>query len=252
MTRAWLATALWAVLLGPCGAHADDLGGAGFALPPMPSWNDAQPRLLVQLRAVGAPHAPDALFREDIPETRTILVLTPKDGEAMARDVTADQAAGWGQEPDRLFERAIANLERRFPPQVHQTPELRRGVRVTLLYGDHPYAAGYALSIAKRARCLGRAGALVAIPSQHAMLCYPIQSSRAYHGYLALVTLAVDIEERGDDPIVPHVYWYHAGAWETQPVTVEGKRFDHERSPGFSKLLKDLPRDIHDPRPRRW
>jgi len=231
-------------------ARSDDLGGEGFALPGPLTWTDARARLLVQLRAADAPYAPNVLSREDLPDTRTILILTPEGGEVAGRDVTVEDATAWQRAPDRLFERAIANLERRFPPKVHQTPELRRGVRVTLFYGDHPYAAGYALSIASRSRCLGKRGALVAVPSQHAMLCYPVESSRAYHGYLALVNLAVDIEEGGDNPIVPHVYWYHGGTWETQRVTIEGKRFRHERSPGFSQLLKDLPRDIHDARPR--
>ncbi|HKJ24879.1 MAG TPA: hypothetical protein VKB65_08670 [Myxococcota bacterium] len=251
--RAARALALAALALAAATARADDLGGNGFGVPTAPPWREAREHLVVQLRPAKEAGASDAIFRQDIPYTRTALVLAPDDPEADPTDVTLADAMAWSKTGDELFALAIENLERRYPPVVRETPPLRRDVRVQLYFGQHRYGAGYALSLeARHEDCLGRKGSLVVIANQHAMLCYPVESSRAFHAYLALVNMAADITVTGDDPLVPHVFWYHEGVWDAQLVTVEGNRFEYERTPDFVELLKELPRDIHDPRERRY
>jgi hypothetical protein len=239
------------VLVGPP-ARADDLGGEGFGVPTAPPWEEARDRLVVQLRPAKQSGAPGAIFRQDIPHTRTALVLAPDGPGGEPVDVTLADALAWNETAEALFAHAIENLERRYPPQVRETPPLRRNVKVKLFFGQHRYGASYALTIEENDDCMGPKGSLVVIANQHAMLCYPIESSRAFHGYLALVNMAAEITVTGDNPLVPHVFWYHDGTWDTQRVTVEGERFDHERSAAFVDLLKALPRDIHDPRARRY
>lgn len=230
---------------------AGDLGGASFALPVSVPWEVAEGQLRVQLRAEGDPRAPGAVARQDLLGTRTVLVRTPEPGAAPI-DVTVEQAASWGQAPDALFATGLANLERKQPPLFRQTPPLKNGVRVHLLYGEHPFAAAYALSVKHYPTCMGNKGALVAVPNRHATLCHPIESSRAFHAYLALVSIASDIQYEGDDPIVPHVYWFHDDVFEAQPVVIENDRhIVPTQTEAFRKLIDSLPRDLDDRRGRR-
>lgn len=238
------------VLLLVAVAAVGDEGGSAPAPRPIPSFEAVRDQLRVQIRRLGDPLAPGAVWRQDLLDTRTVLVR--RDGEAgRVVDVTAVEAAAWQRTPEELFRLGLENLERREPPRLRQTPELQRGVQVSLLYGEHGFAAAYALSVEHYPTCMGNRGALVAIPSRHATLCYPIESSRAFHGYLALVSMAAQVQEDGDQPIVPHVYWFHDGVFEAQPVRIEGTRVEPERTDAFRDLLEDLPRDIHDVRPRR-
>lgn len=241
---AWLA--LLASLAGP--AAADDLGGAAPGAS-APAFAAVRERLLVQIRAEDAPRAPDAVARQDLLGTRTVLVLDGEGG-APVRDVTVAEAAAWGRTPDELIRTGLANLARQHPPRVRATPPLRRGVRLNLFYGEHPFAAAYVLWVAEDGRCMGSEGALVSIPNQHAVLCHPVESSRAAHAYVALVSMAADIVRGGDNPIVPHVFWYHDGAFEAQPVRIAGEMLRFERTEAFEALLERLPRDIHDPEGR--
>jgi len=253
VSRALSAAAVVLALAGPAGsAGADEVDGEGFGVPGGTPWSEARERLVVQIRPAKASGAPGAIFRQDLPHTRTALVLAPDDPHEPAQDVTLADALAWNRTGEALFEIALENLATRWPASVRETPELRRGVKVSLFYGEHPYAAGYAIDVARRERCMGRRGALVAVPSQYALLCYPIDSSRAFHGYLALVNLSVEVVATGDAPIVPHVYWFRDGVWDVQRVTIEGDRFTHERTTAFEEMLKGLPRDIQDPRARRW
>jgi hypothetical protein len=250
--RAALLAAIALLALAAATARADDLGDEGFGVPTAPPWPEARERLVVQLRPARQSGAPNAIFRQDVPGTRTALVLAPDDPGTDPSDVTLADALSWNKTAEDLFAYAIDNLDRRYPPQVRETPELRHGVKVKLFYGLHRYAAGYALAIERREPCLGRKGALVVVANQHAMLCYPVESARTFDGYLALVNMAADITMDGDDPLVPDVFWYHDGIWDPQRVTVEGDRFDHERSPAFVKLLKELRQGTRGPRARRF
>jgi len=245
---AWLAV----LALAASGARADEPGGGGFGVSTAPPWREARDHLVVQLRPAREAGAPDAIFRQDIPHTRTALVLASGVSEAEPRDVTLADALAWGQTGEALFEHALENLLRRHPPQVHETPPLLHDVKVRLYFGQHRYGAGYALSIEDHDDCMGRHGALVVIANQHAMLCHPVESSRAVHAYLALVNLSVDITVTGDNPLVPHVFWYHDGLWDTQRVKIEGARFEHERSAAFVELLKGFSREDRNPRARRY
>jgi len=243
-----LALALALAAAGP--ARADDPADEGVGAPTGPPWSEARDRLVVQLRPADARSVPNAIFRQDVPHTRTALVLAPETPGEPAQDVTLADALAWGRTGEALFEIALENLARRFPPAVRETPELPHGVRVRLLYGEHPFAAAHAIEIASHERCLGRGGALVAVPTQHAVLCHPIETSRAFHAYLALVSMAADLQLDGANPIVPHVYWFEDGVWDTQRVTLEGKRLSPEQTDAFRAHLEALPPDAHDRRPR--
>lgn len=246
-----LAVGLAFAALAVASARADDPGGGAFGVSTAPPWREARERLVVQLRPAREKGAPNAIFRQDIPGTRTALVLAPDDPDAEPRDVTLADALAWRKTAEDLFAYAVDNLERRYPPEVRETPELPHRVKIELFYGLHPYAAGYALAIERRKSCMGHHGALVVIANQHAMLCYPVSSPRALHGYLALVTLAADITVTGDDPLVPDVFWYHEGTWDPQRVTVEDDGFRHQLSPAFVQALKDLSNDSRSSGPRR-
>lgn len=252
MTRAAAALAVATAVAVGAPARADDPGGAGFGVPTGPPWDEARERLVVQLRPASESGEPNAIFRQDVPHTRTALVLAPEVPDGPTQDVTLADALAWNRTGEDLFEIALQNLRRKYPPRVRETPKLRRGVVVSLLYDDRPFAAGHALDLERHERCLGKKGSLVAIPTQYALLCYPIESSRAFHGYLALVNLSAEAVATAKKTIVPHVYWYYEGKWDTQLVFLEEDRFYQERTPEFVQLLKELPRDIHDPRARRW
>jgi hypothetical protein len=245
----WLALALFLTLAAT--ARADDLGGADLAAPASSSFALVRDQLRVQIRRESEPRAPGAISRPDLLDTRTVLMRLPALG-AEPVDVTVVEAAPWGLTPDELIAIGLDNLERREPPKFRQTPKLERGVQVSLLYGEHPFAAAYALSVARYPTCVGNKGALVAVPTRHATLCYPIESSRAFHAYLALVSMTTQLQVDGENPIVPHVYWFHDGVFEAQPVRIEGTRVEPQPSERFRELLRSLPRDIHDPYPRRW
>lgn len=210
------------------------------AAPAPTSFDRAREQLRVQIRGLDDPIAPGAVWRSDLLDTRTVLVRVPEPGHPPV-DVTVEEAAPWARTPEELFRVGLENLEQREPPRYRQTPELDEGVRVGLLYGEHPFAASYALAVEHYPRCMGNHGSLVATPTRYATLCFPIESDAAGRGHLALAIMASRLQVEGHEPVVPHVYWFREGDFEAQRVRIDEGRVDATRTEAFKRLLKELP-----------
>ncbi len=236
------------------GARADEVGGEGFAVPQGPPFETVRERIFVQLRALEDPIAPGAVARSDLPGTRSVVVISGAE-DAPPADVTVDVAARWGETADGLFELGLKNLERKYPPDVRESPEIVPGVTITLFYGEHPFAAAYALSVEHYPKCNGRKGALLAVPNRHAMLCYAINSKLAHDGFFAIAAMSFDIHQTGERPISPNVYWVDDDELETLPITVVNGKPKPATTPEFDRMMKDLPRPNSRrpaPRHRPW
>lgn len=243
-----MGAALLLASLAPTPPAAAELAGAAQGTRSLAEVRD---RLRIQIRAESDPRAEGAVWRQDLLGTRTVLMLageTP-DGD---RDVTVQEAAIWGRAPDELMAIGLANLERRQPPEFRTSPPIEPGLRIHIFYREDAYAAAHVLWAARDKRCLGTRGAIVSIPNRHSVLCYPIESSLAPRGYLAMVNLTLDILVVGENPVAPHVFWFHDGVFEAQPVRIADGRILYERTEAFKALLRDPPRDILGPHERRW
>jgi len=244
MIRALLA-ALW--LAGPALPVASAEEPAAGA--PTPATFEAvRERLRVQVRGADDPVAPGAVARMDLPGTRTVLVLAAPDGEAVERDVTARDADAWGQGAEGLFDLAQEQLERAQPPRVRESPQILQGIVITLLYGDHPFASSYALAVRSYPRCMGRHGALMAVPNQHATLCYPIGSRQVRDALPAMATMAFQIQAEGVGAVTRNLYWVHDDGLDTLPVVVVNGAPRLTTTAAFQELVERLSRTRARPR----
>ncbi|MBW2315500.1 MAG: hypothetical protein JRH10_15075 [Deltaproteobacteria bacterium] len=257
MKRGLLALAFSTVLLAshavadaPEAEPAPEPEVGAFGLSEAPPWSEARERLLVDVRALDEKQAPNAIFRQDIPYTRTSLILTPEKLGGDIYDVTLADALAWNKTGEALFEIALENLVRKHPPIVRET--LINGVSITLLYSNEPYGASYAVEVESNSRCTGKKGALVAIPTPYATLCYPVDSKLAGVAYDAIQDLAVGVVQTGDVPLAPFVFWVYRDHWDTQPLAVREGTLLSSPSVAFQRVLKELEREAANPRNRRW
>jgi hypothetical protein len=205
------------------------------------SFEEAAPLLAVRLwppefiDQVGRDHV---VWRDDLPGTATVLVF---DLPETIRQVDPADVAAWGKAPEELFALAINNLRRMPRPEIRRQ-ELAEGVRVTLFSGASSYVASEVLRLEHFPGCTGRHGALVAVPSRHVLLAYPVESAEAAKAMAMLVPIVAGLHERGPGSISARLYWYHDGRFIDLPYTMEGGRVRLYPPAEFLELMNELAR----------
>jgi hypothetical protein len=130
--------------------------------------------------------------------------------------VNTDNLARWGLAEDRAWSLAEANTRReRVDVDRVSGPgdtELR------LLQGEHFFAATHALWLDEHVPCDPELGALVGIPSRHAVGAHAIRSMEVAHVVPVLAQWTQDRYRAGPGSVSPELYWWCRGRFVPIPV----------------------------------
>lgn len=168
----------------------------------------------LRLRLLPASHVAgmaQVAAREDLPGVMTTLVLElPSD----IRALTWEDCKRFAVPPAQLFQTALDNVRRRNPPQVMRVDDDEAPVR--FLYsgkGDY-FAATHALLLPRHKGCMGRFGALVAVPHRHMVAVHAIEDERVVTAILRLMPFVQQCYRDGPGSITPSMFWHHDGRFE--------------------------------------
>lgn len=143
-----------------------------------------------------------------------VLVLDlPTSVATIPRDETDD----WPP-VDELFRIALDNI-RAEPAPERQTVEVR-GAQIVAELGDSFFVASRLLLLREVLDLAGADGALVAVPTRHALLAHVIRDPTVAQALPPLALLARDTALAGPGAITSSVFWWHAAALTEIPVSI--------------------------------
>ena len=143
-----------------------------------------------------------------------VLVLDlPTSVATIPRDETDD----WPP-VDELFRIALDNI-RAEPAPERQTVEVR-GAQIVAELGDSFFVASRLLILREELDLAGADGALVAVPTRHALLAHVIRDPTVAQALPPLALLARDTALAGPGAITSSVFWWHAAALTEIPVSI--------------------------------
>ncbi len=186
---------------------------------------NALPLLAVRLygESVVPPEAKkDLVWRSDIEGTLTVLVL---DLPTSLRSVTKDQPKAWGVKEDELFERATKNTVQNVPVELVRDA-LPGGPKLVAITGENLLVSSHALLLKNHPDAIGKAGALVGVPTRHIVLCHPINDASANGAMEPLARMIVDLHRQGPGSTSDKLYWYRDGKFALIPTRADARGVD--------------------------
>lgn len=220
-------------------AHFAALGRAKRETKGTRTFEEAQPLLAVRLwPAEYMEQVPreQVTLRQDLAGTLTVLVYDLPD---TIRQVRPEEAASWGKSLEELFALGLDNLRRKQRPQIRRA-ELPGGVRVTVFSGESFFVSSEVLRLDQFPGCVGRHGALVGVPTRHAMLAYPIDGPEVVKAMMLMAPVVLGICGQGPGSISPRVYWYHEGQFTDLPYIVKDRAPQFAPPAEFIELVRSL------------
>ena len=157
------------------------------------------------------------IHRIDLPGTITALVF---DLPSSIRNVTPQEAEGWGKTREELFEVGLANLRENCIPDVNDQ-DLGEAVTITLYSDESFFVASHALLLGDHGESLGAFGALVGIPHRHVLLTYPINDLRILPAIHRLIPIIQGMERDGPGSLTRRLYWYRDGRFTDLPYELD-------------------------------
>lgn len=190
------------------------------------------------LPALYAQAPPGVLARADLPGLATVLAV-PAQGKVMG--IPAAAPAQWNRTPDHLFEEAREHLGQR-PALTFQSMKLGAGVTLKAAVGEDPFVASQALRLEHLDGCVGRHGALVALPTRHHLLCYPIEDQKVTLAVQFLPVVARRLHAAGPGALTEKMYLYRQGRMVEIPYRIDSSGFGLLPPREFTEMLRELPR----------
>jgi hypothetical protein len=202
-----------------------------------PSDGELRERLAVRLEAADAATSPaQAVTRTLAPGIVAVVVdLAPRQPVA----VGPAQLSEWRRTSRRVFALATRNMRLRYRP-ASQPVELDDGV-VMHVFSGNAFAAAHVLRIAEERVCRGREGALVIMPANDFLACYPINDSETERAVQMMSVVAYNAHREHAQPLSAQVFWLRRGRWMAVPYEMKDDGYDYIGTPEFDRMLARLP-----------
>jgi hypothetical protein len=152
--------------------------------------------------------------------------------------VPAKTASEWAP-VDELYRLALDGI-RREPAPGRQVADFGQGTAIVEL-GDSFFTASRLLLLPEVVDLEGADGALVAVPTRHALAVHVIRDTSVVSVLGLFAVFANNMWKAGPGSISPSVYWWHAGALTPIPVDIdEGSRVSIRPPDAFVELLNEI------------
>jgi hypothetical protein len=189
------------------------------------------------------------VFPEDAlpPDARAVLITRPVAPGLLAAlaidypetvvSLNPDMPAKWGRTPDELFELGLANVRVQDQPDI----DLLQDTSIRLLSGESFFVATWVLMLEERMQPVSPHGALVVVPTRHAILFQPIVDAGVVKSIGPLLGVADAECRQGPGSISPNLYWWKDGHLTLLPARLEGRKVDFVPPDEFVAMLNSLP-----------
>lgn len=202
--------------------------------PTTPPFETVQDRILLRLVPPEyAESATDAIYREDIPETLTMVVV---DSPESVRSVSQAEAKEWGLTREQLFAMGLKNLKNLSFGEP-ETIELGEGMNLLAVADDSFFTASLALDLKQHTKWLGQHGCLVGIPTRHMLLLYPIEDKDVLTAIQLLPGLLTNLEREGPGSVTSALYYFDGQTFEPISYSTADGSFSISPSRKFTQVM---------------
>lgn len=183
----------------------------------------AQVRHLLSVRMYpGSMRDPDQGYnlvqRIDLPGVVSHLVFEMPHS---VRTVRQQEAQAWGRTRDELFQVALDNLHDDGAPSCEMI-DLHDGVACYTFSDESFFTASHALLLDYLPDCEGTYGSIVAIPTRHTLVCYPIEDLNVVKAINVMQPVIASMYDDGPGSISQLLYWHNGGRFMSLPDVAKG------------------------------
>ena len=201
------------------------------------SFEQAKKRILLRiLPSSNVETTSTLLVREDLPGTRTVLVL---DLPESVWSIGKGEAKRWGKDPEELFDVALTNLAHRPAPKT-ESLELLKGISAFFVTEESLYTASLVLTLKDHPEWMGTHGALVGVPTRQHLIVYPVKDSKSLAAMELLSQLIRNLEKEGPGPVSPLLYYYDGESLEAISNQSSEEGLSLSPSPKFLKAIAEI------------
>lgn len=178
---------------------------------------------------VGAFKLEELVYRKDLDETVTVLVL---DLPSSVESILHTNIEKWNKTPEELFPIALTNLKEKVKREAERDDK-----NFVKLSGDDMFVTSEALFLERNRACIGKYGAIFCLPNRDTFRAAPINSDIDLEIALQyMIPFAEETFDKSEDlAITRHIYWHY-----------EGKNELIYTYYGLNRLRYVLPQDLAD------
>jgi hypothetical protein len=170
------------------------------------------------IEAVGMEHVISRDFAESL---HAVLVY---DFPSAIENIRPEKSASWNKSLDELFDIGIENVRKNYGFDV-KPAEL--GADKDILYfceTEHFFAPNVLFDIEKHSQIVGKSGSLIAVPTRHLAVIYPINDLNVVRVSNLFFGFVRSIFENNPGSLTQKIYWYHDGNFIHLPYEHENDR----------------------------
>ena len=151
--------------------------------------------------------------------------------------VPKEHVAKWGKAADELFAVGIENIRRKYPLEPKKINAGENEIFV--VETEHFFAANILIELDRHRELIGKGGAIVAVPTRHFAMIYPIEDIGVVPVMNMYFTTVTQIYADGPGSLTCEVYWYRNGHFEPLNYELSGKKIKFTPTEAFVALLND-------------
>ena len=179
-----------------------------------------------------------AVSRFDLPGIPTTLAI---DDPGSVRVLTDEELKEWGKTADELFALGLENLERSKVPAIGDVTLGEGGPTLFLLSGESSFVASQVLRLKELPQLIGSHGSLVAVPTRHFLLAFPIEDGSVAVALDELPVMVSRMARKGPGSVAGILYYFDGHEFHQIPYTLKDGQATVEPPEEFLKLLGKLP-----------
>jgi hypothetical protein len=191
---------------------------------------------LIKLKLYADEFPPSSLLRYTVaPGIEAVLTVDLPDAVV---SVSSEVAAGWGKSREELFALGLSNALAE--PCDVDSLDAGEGASIRFFSGDSFYVTTRALQLDAWISRQHPHGALLSIPSRHALLLYPIESMEVVHVVGRMIFYTRSLFRQGPGSISPELFWWRGGEVTLLPSREEDGKLVFSPTANFLDCIERL------------
>ncbi|MCL2142570.1 MAG: hypothetical protein FWH46_06865 [Methanimicrococcus sp.] len=156
------------------------------------------------------------------------------DSPYATKNIPKSDMEKWGKTEDEVFAIGIENIRRNYPLQA---VKVNFGEdEIFAVEQNHFFAPNILFELEQHEEFIGKGGAIVAAPTRHMALIYPINNLKVTSVLGIFFHAVPDIFRNGPGSLSDEIYWYHDGQYEPLDY-ISDQNLVFKPSEAFLKLL---------------
>lgn len=170
--------------------------------------------------------------------TEDIIAMLIFDLPYAIKSVNEEDMAPWNKTTDELFKIGIENIKDNYETDLN-SQELG-DLECLSIDNEHYYSPNVLLDMDSYPEAIGTYGSIVAVPTRHFVLLYPVESLEVVQLINMFAQLVPELYNEGPGSISPNIHWYYKGTFTIIPFTFDEETLRISPPDSFVEVLNQL------------